>query len=132
LVLEPLNRYESDIVNTTAEGLELIEQVGHPSLGLLLDTFHVNIEEASVYDCFRLAMAAGRLWHVHLGDSNRLPPGEGHLDFAGIVSTLAEAGYDGYLSAELLAKPDPDTAAERTIRTMRGIMSQIPRVGEAQ
>jgi sugar phosphate isomerase/epimerase len=77
-------------------------------------------------------MIAGRLWHVHLGDSNRLPPGKGHLDFAGIVSTLAQGGYEGYLSAELLAKPDPDTAAEMTIRTMRGIMSQMAGTGGVQ
>jgi sugar phosphate isomerase/epimerase len=129
LVLEPLNRYESDIVNTAAEGLELIDQVGHSCLGLLLDTFHVNIEEASIDDCFRQAMKAGRLWHVHLGDSNRLPPGEGHLDFRGIVSTLTRGGYDGFLSAELLAKPDPDTAAEMTVRHMRGVLTQIGESG---
>ena len=64
-------------------------------------------------------MAAGRLWHVHLGDSNRLPPGQGHIDFAGIVTTLREIGYLGYLSAELLPRPDPDTAAASTINYMR-------------
>ncbi len=119
LALEPLNRYESDIVNNARQGLALIEEVGHSHLGLLLDTFHVNIEEPSLYDCFRQAMAAGRLWHVHLGDSNRLPPGQGHIDFAGIVAALGEAGYRGYLSAELLPRPDPDAAAEATLRHMR-------------
>ena len=119
LVLEPLNRYESDIINNASEGLALIEEVGHSHLGLLLDTFHVNIEEPSLYDCFRQAMVAGRLWHVHLGDSNRLPPGQGHIDFASIVATLRETGYQGYLSAELLPRPDPDAAAEATLRHMR-------------
>ena len=124
LVLEPLNRYETDIVQNVDEGLALIESVGHPNLGLLLDTFHVNIEEPSLYDCFRRAMAAGRLWHVHLGDSNRLPPGQGHTDFAGIVAALRESGYQGYLSAELLARPDPDTAAAATIEHMRGLVER--------
>jgi sugar phosphate isomerase/epimerase len=119
LVLEPLNRYEADIVNTAGEGLALIEEVGHSHLGLLLDTYHVNIEESSLTEPFRQAMAVGRLWHVHLGDSNRLPPGQGHLDFPSIVAALREAGYQGYLSAELLARPDPDTAAEATIRYVR-------------
>jgi len=122
LVLEPLNRYESDIVNNTNEALALFEEVSHSHLGLLLDTFHVNIEEPSVTECFRQGMAAGRLWHVHLGDSNRLPPGQGHIDFQGIVATLNEIGYEGYLSAELLPRPDPDTAAEATIRHMRQLM----------
>jgi len=119
LVLEPVNRYEGDVIHTASDGLELIEEVAHSHLGLLLDTYHVNIEESSLTEPFRRAMAAGRLWHVHLGDSNRLPPGQGHLDFPSIVATLRASGYQGYLSAELLAQPDPDTAAEATIRTMR-------------
>lgn len=119
LVLEPLNRYESDIVNNTSEAMALFEEVGHSHLGLLLDTFHVNIEEPSVTECFRQGMATGRLWHVHLGDSNRLPPGQGHIDFTGIVATLNEVGYERYLSAELLPRRDPDAAAEATIRHMR-------------
>jgi sugar phosphate isomerase/epimerase len=119
LVLEPLNRYETDILYNAEEGLALIEEIGHSHLGLLLDTFHANIEEASLYECFRRVMAAGRLWHVHLGDSNRLPPGQGHIDFAGIVTTLREIDYHGYLSAELFPRPDPDTAAAATIDHMR-------------
>ncbi len=122
LVLEPVNRYETDIVVTAEEGLALIEEVGHSHLGLLLDTYHVNIEESSLTDPFRQAMAAGRLWHVHLGDSNRLPPGQGHIDFSSIVAALNESGYQGYLSAELLARPDPDTAAEATIKYMRQLV----------
>ncbi len=122
LVLEPVNRYEGDIVITAEEGLGLIEEVGHSHLGLLLDTYHANIEESSVTDPFRQAMAAGRLWHVHLGDSNRLPPGQGHIDFPGIVAALSESGYQGYLSAELLARPDPDAAAAATIQYMRQLV----------
>jgi sugar phosphate isomerase/epimerase len=122
LVLEPLNRYESDLLNNADEGLALIAEVGHSHLGLLLDTYHVNIEEASLTEPFRRGIAAGKLWHVHLGDSNRLPPGEGHLDFPSIIATLREMDYQGYLSAELLARPDPDTAAEATIAYMRQVV----------
>ncbi len=121
LVLEPLNRYESDVVNTCAEALAFIAETGHDHLGVLLDTFHVNIEEASILACFREALAAGKLWHVHLGDSNRRPPGQGHIDFESIVRTLQSAGYDGWLSAELLPFPDPDGAAEATLTHMRRI-----------
>lgn len=119
IVLEPLNHYETDIVRHTDDGLALIKDVGYENLGLLLDTFHMNIDEPSLYDCFRQAAEAGRMWHVHLGDSNRLPPGQGHIDFAGIVSTLQEVGYQDYLSAELLPRPDPDAAAKATIEYMR-------------
>ncbi len=122
LALEPLNRYEADLVHTAREGLVFLEEVAHPALGLLLDTYHVNIEESSWTAPFRLLMAAGVLWHVHLGDNNRLPPGHGLIDFAAIVRTLCEVGYDGYLSAELLARPDPDTAAQETVRYMRALV----------
>jgi len=122
LVLEPLNRYESDIINNATEGLSLLEEIGHSHIGLLLDTFHVNIEEPSFHSSIRQVMAAGRLWHIHIGDSNRLPPGRGHIDFSGIVTTLREIGYDGYLSAELLPLPDPDKAAEETIQCMRRLI----------
>lgn len=122
LALEPLNRYESDIINNAGQGLAFLEEVGHPALGLLLDTYHVNIEERSWTEPFRQAMAAGRLWHVHLGDNNRLPPGQGLIDFGAIVAALREAGYDGYLSAELLARPDPDTAAQETLAYMRALV----------
>ena len=105
-----------------AEGLAFVDQADHPALGLLLDTYHVNIEEASWTDPFRQVMAAGRLWHVHLGDNNRLPPGKGLINFAAILETLRQVGYHGYLSAELLAKPDPDTAAQQTLTYMQSLL----------
>lgn len=122
LALEPLNRYEADLILTAEEGLAFVEHVDHDALGLLLDTYHVNIEEASWEAPFRRLMQAGRLWHVHLGDNNRLPPGEGMIDFAALVGTLRALGYTGTLSAELLARPDPDTAARRTVAHMRPLL----------
>jgi len=122
LALEPLNRYEADLVNTAEEGLAFVETVGHPALGLLLDTYHVNIEEASWETPFRALMQAGKLWHVHLGDNNRMPPGGGMINFAALVRTLRALGYTGWLSAELLAWPDPDTAARRTVEHMRPLL----------
>jgi 5-keto-L-gluconate epimerase len=122
LALEPLNRYEADFVNTAEEGLAFVNEVGNASLGLLLDTYHVNIEEASWEAPFRELMQAGKLWHVHLGDNNRLPPGDGMIDFSALVRTLRSLGYCGALSAELLARPDPDTAARRTVEFMRPLL----------
>jgi len=122
LALEPLNRYEADLINTAEQGLEFVEEVGHPALGLLLDTYHANIEEASWETPFRSLMQAGRLWHVHLGDNNRLPPGRGMIDFCALLRLLRALGYDGALSAELLAIPDPDTAARQTVEYMRPLL----------
>lgn len=122
LVIEPLNRYEADLVVNAGEGLALVDEVGHPALGLLLDTFHANIEESSRTEPFRRLMSAGRLWHVHIADNNRLPPGQGLIDFPAIVAALRQAGYEGYLSAELLARPDPDTAGQQTLAYMRPLL----------
>jgi sugar phosphate isomerase/epimerase len=125
IALEPLNRFEGDLLNNVAEGLAFLNELNHPSVGLLLDTFHVNIEESSWTEPFRQAMQAGKLFHVHLGDNNRLPPGHGLIDFAAILATLQETGFTGWLSAELLGKPDPDTAGQQTIDVMTHLMKEL-------
>ncbi len=124
LALEPLNRYEMDFLNRADEVLHFIQEVNHPALGLLLDTYHFNIEESSWTEPFRRGMAAGKLWHIHLGDNNRLPPGQGLINFRAILATLREIGYCGYLSAELLARPDPDTAGRQTLAYMRALLQE--------
>lgn len=117
LTLEPLNRYETDFVLTAADGLRLIKDLGYENLGLMLDLFHMNIEEDSF--CTALRTAGGRLWHVHVADTNRNFPGSGHLDFAPIFQTLAELRYSGYLSGELRPLPDADTAGQKTVAFLR-------------
>ena len=123
LVIEPLNRYETDLLLNAAEGLALIEDVGHSHLGLLLDTFHMNIEEASFHASIEQAAHAGRLWHVHIAESNRLSPGEGHLPFDEIFAAIHRSGYVGYCSAELLNRPTADIAATKTIEYCRPYMT---------
>ncbi len=125
LVVEPLNRYEGDLVQNAAQGLAFLDQVNHPAIGLLLDTFHVNIEEASWTEPFARVYAAGKLFHVHLGDNNRLPPGKGLIDFQAILRTLQSVGYQGFLSAELLAIPDADRAAEDTLAYLRSLQEKV-------
>jgi sugar phosphate isomerase/epimerase len=120
LVMEPINRYETNLINTVAQGLDLIEKVGAENLGLLLDTFHMNIEEPSIEESIRIAK--DRLFHFHIADSNRWYPGAGHIDFKRVVEVLHDIGYDRYLSAEILPLPDSDTSAEKTIATMRAIL----------
>ena len=127
LAIEPLNRYESDVINTVEQGLALIRDVANPALGLVVDTYHVNIEEGSWTSPFRQAMAMGCLFHVHLGDNNRLSPGSGLIDFPAILSALEGSGYQGHLSAELLALPDADTAAQRTAAYMHRLLATTGR-----
>ena len=116
LTLEPVNRYESNFINTLQDGVEFIDKVAVSSVGLLADTFHMNIEEASIYDS--IIQAKDYISHVHFADSNRWAPGYGHLDFQKVLETLKEINYQGYVSAEILPMPDQEAAAEKTIETL--------------
>ena len=107
--LEPMNRYETDLIHTAAEGMELIERVGMDNFGLLLDTFHMNIEEADIGASIRAC--GDRIFHFHVADSNRWYPGAGHLDFGAILDDLDATGYRGFVSGEFMPVPDSDTAA---------------------
>jgi sugar phosphate isomerase/epimerase len=118
--LEPLNRYETDLIHTVEEGLDLIHRVGAENFGLLLDTFHMNIEEPSIEASIRAC--GDRIFHFHVADSNRWHPGAGHLDFGSILSALRETGYDGYVSGEFIPIPDADTGARRTLEHLRPMM----------
>ena len=105
IALEPLNHYEADLLQTAAQTLDFLQVVDHPAVGVLLDTYHVNIEESSWTEPYRQVMNAQKLFYVHLGDNNRRPPGKGLIDFPAILHTLLEGGYSGWLSAELLPLP---------------------------
>ena len=122
LALEPINRYETTLINNVTQGLELIERVGAANLGLLLDTFHMNIEEPSMEDSIR--QSGNRTFHFHVADSNRWHPGAGHLDFRSLLKTLFAAGYTGFVSGEFIPAPDAATGAEKAIRHLRAISLQ--------
>jgi D-psicose/D-tagatose/L-ribulose 3-epimerase len=96
LVLEPLNRYSTPFCATAKDAIAIAQQVD--SLGVLLDTFHMNIEE----DLFKDAIQSSRefLRHMHFADNNRKMPGFAHIDFSTIVKSLIEIAYNGYISFE--------------------------------
>jgi D-psicose/D-tagatose/L-ribulose 3-epimerase len=98
LAIEPLNRFETDRVNTVAQGVELCERIGRDNVGLLLDTFHMNIEERSIPDAIRAAGA--RAFHVHTCENDRGTPGSGHVEWDGVFGALADIGYDGLIAIE--------------------------------
>lgn len=100
LVLECWNRYETYFLNRLEQAAELWRATGLTNGGVMADTFHMNIEEASIADA--LLAVAPLLRHVHLADSNRAAPGTGHIDFAPILQALTAIGYDGWLCFELL------------------------------
>lgn len=119
LLYEPLNRYETDLCRTQAEGVAMIESRGLKNVKLLADLFHMNIEEADLAAALR--SAAGHVGHVHFVDTNRRAAGMGHLDYRPIAQALQAIGYSGYASAEALPLPDPLSAARATIGAYRRV-----------
>ena len=93
LAVEPLNRFETDLVNTVDQGLRLVDDTGAPNVGLLLDTFHMNIEERDIPAA--IARAAGRIVEFHASSNDRGTPGDDHLPWPKIAEALRAAGYDG-------------------------------------
>jgi sugar phosphate isomerase/epimerase len=117
MLYEPLNRYETNVCNTLAEGVELLNSLATRNVKLLADLYHMNIEEADLPAALR--SAGGAVGHVHLADSNRRPAGCGHTSFGAIAVALRSIGYDGYVSAECLPYPDSDGAARRTMTAFK-------------
>ncbi len=108
LAIEVLNRYESHLLNTAEEAVHFVEEVGMPNVGILLDAYHMNIEEANLADAIHTA--GERLFLFHVADSNRQAVGRGHTDFAGVMGALRDIGYNGSIIVECTASgPDPFT-----------------------
>ena len=117
LLYEPLNRYETNLVNTLADGVKLLAGLATTNVKLLADLYHMNIEEVNLADALR---AAGpHIGHVHFADSNRRAAGMGHTDFVPVIVALRDIGYSGYLSAEVLPLPDSLAAAKQTMESFR-------------
>jgi D-psicose/D-tagatose/L-ribulose 3-epimerase len=108
--VEILNRYESDFLTTTAEGVRLCRAVGNPRLGLLLDTYHMNIEERRIGEAIR--SAAGHIAHFHACENDRGAPGSGHMPWSEIRDALRAVGYDGVCTIESY-NPDLPGLVER-------------------
>ena len=100
IAVEPWNRYETYLITRTEQSIAFVDEVGRPGIGVMADTFHMAIEERDIAASIRAAGA--RLAHVHLADSNRAAPGYGHTDFVPIVQAIADVGYRGWVSYELL------------------------------
>ena len=119
-IYEPLNRYESNLINHQKTAAEWLEAESLSNIVLLADLFHMNIEEVNVAQAIR---DGGRhIGHVHYADSNRWAMGYGHTDPAPIVQALHDIGYRGTLSAEIFPLPDADTAAAQTMKSIRTLL----------
>ena len=94
IALEPLNRFETDLVNTAEQVMRLIKDIGEKNVGAHLDTFHMNIEEKNTYDAIK--RAGDRLFHFHACENDRGAPGSGtNIDWEGTAKALKEINYQG-------------------------------------
>jgi D-psicose/D-tagatose/L-ribulose 3-epimerase len=98
LAIEPLNRFETYFLNTASDAARLAQQVNHPNVGILFDTFHANIEEKDIGE--GIGLVSPWLRHVHTCENDRGTPGSGHVDWPGVFAALRTAGYDGWLTIE--------------------------------
>ncbi len=106
LLLEPINRYETDLLNNTYETIDFISSLEKPqNIKILADLFHMNIEEPDIIQSLKLLNETNLLGYVHIADSNRYAPGYGHLPIKQILLTLFESGYKGWVSGEMMPKP---------------------------
>ena len=96
--IEPLNRYETYFLNTTDDAVRFCDEVSHPNVGILFDTYHANIEEKNVPDAIR--RAGPHLKHFHSCENDRGVPGTGHIDWPQVVEAIHSTGYDGWFTIE--------------------------------
>lgn len=119
--LEFVNRYESNLLNTAAQTVEYIGEVGASNVVVHLDSYHMNIEEANfrdpVFDC------GDRLGYVHIGENHRGYLGQGHVNFPELFAALAEHGYDGVITFESFSSAVVDADLSRTLRIWRNMWS---------
>ena len=135
VALEPLNRFETYFLNTAEDARRLVDEVGSPAIGVLLDTFHMNVEEKDPAAAIRTV--GEKLYHVHLSENDRGVVGTGQVPWGRVWEALREIGYDGWLTnetfngrlPELAAAtavwrplvPDPMTYARRSLRFARAL-----------
>jgi D-psicose/D-tagatose/L-ribulose 3-epimerase len=128
LCLEPLNRFETYFLNTQADAEKLVKDIGAPNVRVHYDTFHANIEEK--HPTASLLSIAKVLGHVHISENDRGIPGTGHNDWRGLLSVLRQVGYNGWLTIESFAKPEPELAAAAAIwRDMAPSGDELARSG---
>jgi sugar phosphate isomerase/epimerase len=111
LILEPVNRYETDFINSVSEGVALMKKVDRANMFLMPDLFHMNIEDPSIGG--ELVKHIDFVKYIHVADSNRLAPGQGHIDFTALFKSLFQVQYNSWLSVEILPSPTPDIAARQ-------------------
>lgn len=123
IALETVTIMQTNFINTLEEGLQMVKDVDEENFRLMMDIFHLNLEEKDIYDAIRAYKDYNI--HVHLADNNRRYPGHCGLDFEKIIRTFRECGYDGTYSTEIFQIPDQEVAARESIRHLRPILNAV-------
>lgn len=123
IVIEAINRYEIETNNNLSDVVKLIKKVNSKQVGLLADTFHMNIEEADIVDS--LHEAKDYLEHIHFADNNRWPPGYGSIDFKSIMRALKRINYKGYITIEAIPFPNPVDAAQNGVKYLNSCLKVL-------
>lgn len=137
LCIEPLNRFETSFINVAAQAIEVVDRVNHPNCQILLDSFHMNIEEKNLGDAIR--QAGKRLKHFHACENDRGAPGSGHVPWESVAAALKEIQYGGPVVIESFTpqvksiaraaaiwrefEASPDALAEKGGRFLKGLLS---------
>lgn len=122
IAIEPLNRFETYFINRSDQALALAREVGWEGCGIAFDSFHLSIEEKDMYSAIRAC--GSRIFDVHLGENNRLSPGDGSIDWPRFISTLRQVGYSGGLAHESM--PPIDRTPASPYRDLGGQLETDP------
>jgi sugar phosphate isomerase/epimerase len=120
LLLEPLNRYSTPYCTTAKDAIDIAKQVNHSNFGILLDTFHMNIEEDSLENA--ILTSANLLRHTHFADNNRKMPGYAHIDFELVLKSLRHIGYSGFISFEPILNTYTLTSAKNGLNFIKSLV----------
>ena len=120
MILEPVAFPVCNNINSTVDGIEVVKKVNKDSFRLMVDTFHMHIEDPSMEQAFK--DAAPYMDHIHFTDSNRLAPGRGVLDFKKIVDMIKAVDYSGYISVEIFQHPGQDIVIEESIKLLKPML----------
>jgi sugar phosphate isomerase/epimerase len=121
VLLEPLNRYESNSIPQQKDGAEIVRRINSPGVLLMSDVFHMHIEETNSPDALRAAGSA--IGHVHLADNTRKEPGSGDIDFRAIFAALKEIGFANYMAFECGLTGPADQALTKSVAFLKECMA---------
>lgn len=122
LVFEPINRFEIDSYNTISESVKLIEEISSDNLKLLVDSFHIYLEEDPVYVWDYLKDIVHHIRHIHIADTTRRAPGTGYFDFKTFLNIFKNHGYKEFVSIETIMKPSFESVAINSSAYLRKIL----------